>query len=207
MCDMPYQYQHALEAQEQLSRAIDSVPRTTSKSKGLPVKIVLTWIEKERQRQIDKEGWTPSHDDGHAGGQMALSAACYAASSAGDDTLRFPWDGCRDKRGKHSQKRKLVIAGALIVAELERLERLGQASTGDGQTGCGRPQRGRPGHCGNMDCNACAININRMAEQPEHAYCECSNGDCPTDGGHSDTCAPGSPCPKCGSPMEPAEVL
>ena len=31
-------------------------------------------IAKERQRQIEQEGWTPEHDDHHAEGEMAAAA-------------------------------------------------------------------------------------------------------------------------------------
>ncbi len=36
-------------------------------------------IAAERQRQINKEGYTFAHDDEHDGGEMADAAACYAA--------------------------------------------------------------------------------------------------------------------------------
>jgi hypothetical protein len=39
-------------------------------------------IYSERRRQVDNEGWTPEHDDEHAGGQMAAAAGCYAALMA-----------------------------------------------------------------------------------------------------------------------------
>lgn len=35
-------------------------------------------IAAERQRQIEREGWTPSHDDQHIHGELAAVAACYA---------------------------------------------------------------------------------------------------------------------------------
>lgn len=36
-------------------------------------------IAAERQRQIEKEDYTPEHDDGHEGGQLVLAAIAYAA--------------------------------------------------------------------------------------------------------------------------------
>lgn len=56
-------------------------------------------IAAERQRQIEKEGWTPEHDDEHDGGELALAAVCFAAPTkilVGDleSTLlifRDPW--------------------------------------------------------------------------------------------------------------------
>lgn len=100
-------------------------------------------IAEERQRQISQEGWTPEHDDSHEGGEMAIAAACYAVAgmksaggadisvlseTMGDFGLEYqeawPWDGRWDKRKRHDRKRQLVIAGALIAAELDRLSRL-----------------------------------------------------------------------------------
>ena len=34
----------------------------------------------------------------------------------------WPWDDDEDKRGQHSRLRQLVIAGALIAAEIDRLQ-------------------------------------------------------------------------------------
>lgn len=76
----------------------------------------------ERQRQMEVEGWTPEHDDEHGDGQMARAAACYAM--AGHPTMRpiyWPWAmkwwKPRDKR------RNLVRAAALLIAEIERVDR------------------------------------------------------------------------------------
>lgn len=89
-------------------------------------------IAQERERQINKEGWTPEHDDDHELGEMAVAAACYAVSGlevivATKDSINgvdaFPWDPSWDKRNKHDRKRQLVIAGALIAAEIDRLIR------------------------------------------------------------------------------------
>lgn len=106
-------------------------------------------ITEERQRQIEKEGWTSEHDDEHEGGELAYAAICYAAPvpiftkevNGGDIKFIDPWpwfdtvevtrydDGLTtqvpawDKRKKHSKLRKLVIAGALIAAEIDRLHR------------------------------------------------------------------------------------
>lgn len=80
----------------------------------------------ERQRQIEKEGWTPEHDDQHHCGELALAAAGYAAVSCGtnpDKVFRdiFPW-GPMSWKPKGGRK-DLVRAGALILAEIERLDR------------------------------------------------------------------------------------
>jgi hypothetical protein len=85
-------------------------------------------IARERQRQIDAEGWTPAHDDEHSHGEMAITAACYAANGTDAEVLvhgedAWPWGSCDDKRKQHSRVRQLAIAGALIAAEIDRLQR------------------------------------------------------------------------------------
>ena len=106
-------------------------------------------IRNERERQINTEGWTPEHDDEHENGELAYAAACYAAPeeiylhrdaeisffiNSGDRGDReplperhisaWPWDEEWDKRDKHDRLRQLVIAGALIAAEIDRRLRL-----------------------------------------------------------------------------------
>jgi NTP pyrophosphatase (non-canonical NTP hydrolase) len=94
----------------------------------------VTDIAAERQRQVDVEGWSEAHDDEHDGYQMARAAGCYAfhASREDDDgdTGMFvsaavhhgwPWDRAWWK--PKSRRTDLVRAGALIVAEIERLDR------------------------------------------------------------------------------------
>jgi len=95
----------------------------------------------ERQRQIESEGWTARHDDDHSDGSMALAAACYALNAAtwaakGTAELRqsyadlspgarWPWK--RKWWKPKSQRQDLVRAGALILAEIERLDRANPA--------------------------------------------------------------------------------
>lgn len=96
-------------------------------------------IASERRRQIEVEGWTPEHDDEHCYGEMAKAAACYAAGqvvsaiphemdsdrgAAGYRSL-WPWDFKWWK--PKAYRANLVRAGALIVAEIERLDRKGAA--------------------------------------------------------------------------------
>jgi hypothetical protein len=101
---------------------------------------VIEEIREERKRQMAVEGWTPQHDDEHLHGEMADAAACYAATkkilvrtrlhrsgsfcgSYSTTIDAWPWACEWDKRVKHPRRRQLVIAAALIVAELERLDR------------------------------------------------------------------------------------
>lgn len=94
----------------------------------------------ERQRQITAEGWTPEHDDQHDAGDMAAAAACYALhadaglilASQRTRPAHWPWDRKWWKPGP--TRRMLEKAGALILAEMERLDRRANAGTGHGET-------------------------------------------------------------------------
>lgn len=89
----------------------------------------------ERQRQINAEGWTPKHDDRHTDGALALAASCYAYVAAIQSPgggmsyeewpkLKFwPWD--EEWWKPTDPRRDLVKAAALIIAEIERIDRSG----------------------------------------------------------------------------------
>ncbi|HCZ00140.1 MAG: hypothetical protein A3D16_12325 [Rhodobacterales bacterium RIFCSPHIGHO2_02_FULL_62_130] len=94
----------------------------------------------ERQRQINAEGWTQGHDDRHAVGELAGAAACYAMQAAldsiGDRRLSrtvkatigelWPWSAQWWK--PTTNRRDLIKAAALIIAEIERLDRAALAA-------------------------------------------------------------------------------
>lgn len=81
----------------------------------------------ERQRQIEREGWTPELDDRQADGELALAAACYAKMGYGlpashvSDEWPFSPEWLKQSR---SPRRDLVKAAALLLAEIERLDRV-----------------------------------------------------------------------------------
>lgn len=78
----------------------------------------------ERQRQQSVEGWMPEHDDEHTEGEMAEAAACYAMF-ANNQGFSVPglWPWAREWWKQSGQRRDLVKAGALILAEIERIDR------------------------------------------------------------------------------------
>jgi hypothetical protein len=85
-------------------------------------------IAAERQRQVEAEGWTPEHDDEHDG-QMADAAACYLLSDVPEFRDDYwPWDAKWWKPTPKDRVRELVKAGALIAAEIDRLNRATQAA-------------------------------------------------------------------------------
>lgn len=80
----------------------------------------------ERQRQQLAEGWTTEHDDEHSCGEMALAASSYALYAhrkpiAPAIPFNWPWEPEWFKQ--QGPRRDLVKAGALILAEIERIDR------------------------------------------------------------------------------------
>lgn len=82
----------------------------------------------ERRRQTEAEGWTKEHDDAHDDGALARAAACYAiyGDEQAMDCVEFfdnLWPWSRKWWKPTDQRRNLVKAGALILAEIERIDR------------------------------------------------------------------------------------
>lgn len=116
-------------------------------------------IAAERERQVAEEGWTPEHDDTHKDGEMADAGACLAATQpifthlhtqtqahqpeaftfttpwpmsivdAPSGAYTVPWGGW--PKATDDRVRNLVKAGALIAAEIDRLQRATERSSGD----------------------------------------------------------------------------
>jgi len=117
----------------------DNIP---DEQQGVSLSIASELLE-ERYGQIRREGWDISHDDSHSAGEMARAAASYAymASLPTEDEREahrgavygimrgftsivvqmWPW-APRWLKPK-DRRRDLVRAGALIIAEIERLDR------------------------------------------------------------------------------------
>lgn len=98
-------------------------------------------IAAERTRQQVEECWDPEHDDGHLSGELNDAAICYAmaaAKQARGESLEylksavpageFPWPW-EDSWWKPSEDpiRNLTKAGALIAAEIDRLQRAAES--------------------------------------------------------------------------------
>jgi hypothetical protein len=96
-------------------------------------------VIKERQRQTGAEGWTQEHDDRHNKGQMAAAAGVYALHSGGynmqmvDGVPSAYWPWAPEWWKPADARRNLVKAAALIIAEIERLDRATVAGV-EGQT-------------------------------------------------------------------------
>lgn len=118
--------------------------------RGMPqlAKSGVDLIAEERLRQIQQEGWSAKHDDGHGIGELCSAAGAYlfagdclanaaAMNPAYHCTLEsltqeildnsklvsWPWD-VEWLKVSPDPVRNLVKAGALIAAEIDRLQRL-----------------------------------------------------------------------------------
>ena len=81
----------------------------------------------ERRRQVEIEGWTTACDDEHSAGQMARAAACYAAINSKPVPSMWPW--APEWWKPRDDRRNLVKAGALILAEIERIDRAAMSAS------------------------------------------------------------------------------
>lgn len=87
-------------------------------------------IADERKRQVEKENWTPEHDNAHWDQALPLAAAAYAVPSSfyivdqhGRESM-WPWDDEYWKPTPNERIKELAKAGALIAAEIDRIQRL-----------------------------------------------------------------------------------
>lgn len=111
---------------------------------------VIEEIAGERARQIKQEKWSAGHDDEHRNGELSRAAACYAAHAsayqrvASDVTiaayqsvepqhsaLQYGWPWSPKWWKPKAPRRDLIRAAALIVAEIERLDRAVNPSVGE----------------------------------------------------------------------------
>jgi hypothetical protein len=84
-------------------------------------------ITEERQRQIEVEGWTPEHDSEHTDESITCAASCYALPQryrTMDNGVPFGWKWSKEwwKPTPENRIKELVKAGALIAAEIDRLQ-------------------------------------------------------------------------------------
>jgi len=87
----------------------------------------------ERRRQISAEGRPLEHDDEYTNGDLAAAAGCYALHAHDDNAAMegapvwWPWE--TEWWKPSDPRRNLVKAGALILAEIERLDRAAAKAT------------------------------------------------------------------------------
>lgn len=104
-----------------------------------PTGSIANEIAQERDRQKFDEGFDPTHDDRHNGGELAAAAATYAYSASLPDHRRQDISGIYSLRNNRvaeelwpfentwwkptDRRRDLIKAAALMIAEVERLDR------------------------------------------------------------------------------------
>jgi hypothetical protein len=107
--------------------------KPTAREEGEVMSDGVYLIAEERSRQIAAEGWTADHDDDHCSGELVAAAICYASAlGAKTQCPRFwPWDASWWK--PRDEIRNLVKAGALISAEIDRLQRAAEKEQADAE--------------------------------------------------------------------------
>lgn len=96
------------------------------------MKTGIELIAEERERQIHQEGWGASHDSEHTGEELATAGALYAMpakfrqldNSFVGVPIRWPWQRIWWKPSPENRVKELVKAGALIAAEIDRIQKL-----------------------------------------------------------------------------------
>lgn len=130
-----YYYRHLTRCAQ--GQGFDGITSALSELDRLRGSAAARDVLAERRRQVEQEGWTPEHDDKHGRFSMSYAAACYALADSPavrtetiDIVKIWQWSGWsylawwkpKDRRSN------LVRAGALILAEIERLDRASVAS-------------------------------------------------------------------------------
>ncbi|WP_312957284.1 hypothetical protein [Stutzerimonas nitrititolerans] len=77
----------------------------------------------ERRRQIDAEGMTPAGDDSYHAAELPRAAAAYILNGANDEAPSI-WPWTRSWWKPRDARANYVRAAALLLAEIERLDRL-----------------------------------------------------------------------------------
>ena len=78
----------------------------------------------ERQRHQSAEGWTPEHDDQYSKSQLLWASSCYVLNAIHPfNRIPFGWPWTPEWWKPTNPRRDMVKAGALILAEIERIDR------------------------------------------------------------------------------------
>jgi hypothetical protein len=85
-------------------------------------------IAEERKRQVTQEGFTNKSDDVYVNGELSAAASAYAhpvyfEHSGGTAPIQWQWNPKSWKPSPNNRVKELIKAGALIVAEIDRIQR------------------------------------------------------------------------------------
>lgn len=83
----------------------------------------------ERRRQLEVEGMSTAGDDNYRAAELPRAAASYVLNGANDEAPAI-WPWARSWWKPRDCRANYVRAGALILAEIERLDRASQAEGG-----------------------------------------------------------------------------
>ena len=95
-----------------------------------PIHDILIEVASERRRQIVEKGFSSAHDDQHGDRELS-KAACWLIDDASEvlyEGLIWPWPESAPRQ-RHAPRQSLIQACALLVAEIERLDRLDVRTT------------------------------------------------------------------------------
>ncbi|HFT3108117.1 TPA: DUF550 domain-containing protein [Salmonella enterica subsp. enterica serovar Paratyphi B] len=102
------------------------VPAASSESVSQSLTDALRDVIAERQRQVSVKGWTPEHDDTYTCGELSGAAISYIEPM--EAVFYWPAEWHDDSFKPSDERRNLVKATALLLAEIERLDRISAAS-------------------------------------------------------------------------------
>lgn len=121
---------------QKLGENLDTAEKRIAELESRTVTAAAADVLAERQRQVTAEGWSPKHDDQYKNTELAFAASCYSFHAAAasldleDNGIpydshpvpkQWPWDPSWWR--PTDARRDLVKAGALILAEIERIDR------------------------------------------------------------------------------------
>lgn len=90
-------------------------------------------IVQERERQWSEEKFDDCHDDQHRNEELALAAVRYIIPEQFREDMPWPFAEKWWKPSPNDRVRELVKAGALIAAEIDRLQRIERESKSKGK--------------------------------------------------------------------------
>lgn len=106
---------------------------TVTEKQAQHTRAIVAEVHAERVRHRSAHNWTIAHDDEHSDRSLSKAAAAYALSASGlmkNGPTLHPWPWDKKWWNPKDPRRDLIRAAALIVAEIERLDRLSPSAEG-----------------------------------------------------------------------------